>query len=167
MIEFNNRLRKMNMRAKILLAPALIIAFLLLFGFASYLGLTTQKRALQDIYGTRFKSYQTSAVLVKDLTSVHANTYRILGWEAANYDQAKIDALSKEQLLVLDRAVETVKKGSQRTDGNAGRKKDVSGHPCQPAGVSKGDLVGNRSRFIGRELCNDVHGNRGRKIPFA
>jgi methyl-accepting chemotaxis protein len=112
MIKFDNRLRKMNMRAKILLAPSLIIVFLLLFGFASYLGLTTQKRALQDIYGIRFKSYQTSAVLVKDLTSVHANTYRILGWEAANYDQTKIDALSKEQLHVLDQAVETVKKGS-------------------------------------------------------
>jgi methyl-accepting chemotaxis protein len=111
MLNFNNRLIKMNMMAKILLAPVLIIAFLLLFGFASYLGLTAQKGALQDIYANRFKSYQTSAVLVKDLTSVHANTYRILGWEAANYDQAKIDALSKEQLLVLDRAVETVKKG--------------------------------------------------------
>ena len=100
------------MRVKILLAPILIIVFLLLFGLTSYLGLIAQKRALQDIYGNRFKSYQASALLVKDLTSVHANTYRILGWEAANYERAKIDALSKEQLAVLDRAVETIKIGA-------------------------------------------------------
>ncbi len=112
MMEFNNRLKKISMRVKILLAPALIIVFLLLFGLASYLGLAAQKRALQDIYGNRFKSYQASAVLVKDLTSVHANTYRILGWEAARYERDKIDALSKEQLVVLDRAVETIKKGA-------------------------------------------------------
>jgi methyl-accepting chemotaxis protein len=41
------------------------------------------------------------------------NTYRLLSWETARYDRAKIDKLGKEQLETLKRAVETVKKTTE------------------------------------------------------
>lgn len=109
-MNIRTRVQNLGLTVKILIAPGLIIGFLLLYSFASYLGLTTQKQALDDIYNGRFKSYQTSAVLAKDLTSVHSNTYRLLSWETARYDRAKTDALGKAQLTTLDRSVEIIKK---------------------------------------------------------
>ena len=104
------RFKNLSMAMRILIAPVLIIGLLLFFAIASYLGLTTQKRALNDIYNNRFKSYQTSAVLAKDLTGVHANTYRLLSWETARFDRARIDALGKAQLATLERSVDIIKK---------------------------------------------------------
>ena len=112
-MDIKTHITNLNMMAKILVAPALIITLLVLFGLVSYMGLATQKGALNDIYNNRFKSYQVSADLVSVLTNVHMNTYRILSWETARYDRAKIDTLSKAQLETLKKAVETVKKATE------------------------------------------------------
>ena len=112
-MDIKNRINKLNMMAKILVAPVLVIVLLVLFGLASYVGLATQKGALNDIYNNRFKNYQVSADLANTLTDVHMNTYRLLSWETARYDRAKIDKLGKEQLETLKKAVETVKKATE------------------------------------------------------
>ncbi len=123
-MDIKTRITNLNMMAKILAAPVLVIILLVLFGLASYMGLATQKGALNDIYNNRFKSYQVSADLVNVLTNVHMNTYRLLSWETARYDRAKIDKLGKEQLETLKKAVETVKKATA-SDTNAPEEKKI------------------------------------------
>jgi len=105
------RFQNLSMTRKVLMAPVVIIGCLLVFGALSYIGLTTQRKALHDIYDNRFKSYQISAALVKDLTSIHMSVYRLLSWEVAKFDRAKIDKLGEEQLTVLDKSVKIVKDG--------------------------------------------------------
>ena len=122
-MDIRTRLANLNMMAKILVAPVLVIALLVLFGLASYIGLATQKSALNDIYNNRFKSYQVSADLVNVLTTVHMNTYRLLSWETARYDRAKIEKLGKEQLDTLKKAVETVKKATASDASTSEEKK--------------------------------------------
>ncbi len=112
-MDIKNRINNLNMMTKILIAPVLVIALLVLFGLASYVGLATQKGALNDIYSSRFKNYQVSAHLANELTDVHMNTYRLLSWETARYDRAKTEKLGKEQLETLKMAVETVKKATE------------------------------------------------------
>src|SRR5271169_1365812 len=104
-MNIRTRVQNLGLAIKILIAPGLILGFMLLFSSVSYLGLRTQKQALNDIYNGRFKSYQGSAMLVQELTAVHMNTYRLLSWEVARYEQAKINALSKAQLETLDWSV--------------------------------------------------------------
>jgi methyl-accepting chemotaxis protein len=58
---------------------------------------------------------------------VHMNTYRLLSWETARYDRAKIDKLGKEQLESLKRAVETVKKATASGTGTPEEKKIYEG----------------------------------------
>ncbi len=113
----------LKMMAKILVAPLLAIAMLVLFGAASYVGLATQKGALNEIFNHRFKSYQLSAGLANELTDVHMNTYRLLSWETARFDRAKIDKLGKEQLDTLRRSVETVKQAAASSGNTAEEKK--------------------------------------------
>ena len=108
----SNRISNINMMTKMLAAPVLVIALLVLFGIASYAGLTSLKGALNEIFNNRFKSYQYSADIANRLADVHMNTYRLLSWETARYERAKIDKLGKEQLEALKQAVEAVKQAA-------------------------------------------------------
>lgn len=101
-------LMNLKLSKKLLIAPLVVIAFLLLSGGVSYLSLSSQKSALDEIFGTRFKIFQTSALVIKDATSVHANLYRVISWATANFDAKKIDELGKEQVKTLQGAVSTV-----------------------------------------------------------
>jgi len=122
-MDIKTRINNLNMMAKILVAPVLVIVLLVLFGLASYVGLATQKGALNDIFNNRFKNYEVSAQLANDLTDVHMNTYRLLSWETARYDRTKIQKLGKEQLETLKKAVETVKKAGESGASTSEEKK--------------------------------------------
>ena len=109
-MDLRRRFDNLNMALKVVLAPFCIIMFLIIFGIASYVGLSIQKQALNDIYQVRFHSYRASASLIEDLTAVHTNTYRLLSWAVARYEHTKIDALGKQQLDTLAKATDTLKK---------------------------------------------------------
>ncbi|MEI7671181.1 MAG: methyl-accepting chemotaxis protein [Deltaproteobacteria bacterium] len=95
---------------KVLIAPIAVLIFLMLLGLVSYWSLSNQKSAIEEIYGTRFKSFQSSARAIKDLTSVHANLYKMIGWANVNHDPQQIDALGKEQLRIVEEAMATLEK---------------------------------------------------------
>ena len=120
---FGNWLTNIGMKAKLLLAPTLVLVLFLLFGLVSFFGLSLQKQALSDVFENRFKTYQASATLAKDLTAVHMNTYRLLSWETARYDRAKIDALSKALLDTIDRSEEGIKAGLGSPSATQGEQK--------------------------------------------
>ncbi|MHB8907883.1 MAG: HAMP domain-containing methyl-accepting chemotaxis protein [Syntrophales bacterium] len=105
----------LKLSRKLLIAPLIGIAFLSVFGIVGYKALSTQKLAIEELFQSRFKSYQASAGLIKDVTSAHANLYKIISWANANYEAKKIDDLGKEQMAVLERAgavIGTVLKGT-------------------------------------------------------
>lgn len=58
----------LNMLRKLLAAPLIIIIFLLVFGLVSYGGILNQRHAIDDIFNTRFKDYQSCANIVGDIT---------------------------------------------------------------------------------------------------
>lgn len=95
---------------KLLLSPLAVIVFLLIFGAISYIGLINQKGAISDIYNNRFGAYKSSANMLIDLANVHANVYKVLSWSNANYDAKKIESLGKEQVAIVDKTIQDVKK---------------------------------------------------------
>jgi methyl-accepting chemotaxis protein len=106
----NRLLMNLKLSQKLLIAPLVVLAFLLVSGAVSYWSLSSQKSAIEEIFGSRFKSLDASARLSKDVTTVHANLYKVISWATANYESARIDRLGKEQLDTLDRALAAVKK---------------------------------------------------------
>ena len=91
----------LDLSKKILIAPLVVIFFLVIFGIVSYLSLSNQKTAIEDIFGTRFKSLNVSAGLIKDITNVHANLYKVISWTSSNYDAKKIEQLGKDQVKTM------------------------------------------------------------------
>jgi methyl-accepting chemotaxis protein len=103
-------LMNLKMSRKLLLSPLSVMIFLLVFGVVSYVGLSAQKSAINDIFNIRFQGYQTSARILNDIANVHANIYKIISWTNAKYDEKKIAAFSKEQFDTIDKAAGNMKK---------------------------------------------------------
>jgi len=98
---------------KMLAAPLVIILFMLLLGLIAYRNLSNQRSAIENIFDERFKAYQTGATIVKDITNVHANLYKVISWADAKYEEKKIDLLGKEQIASLDRTADMIGKALQ------------------------------------------------------
>jgi methyl-accepting chemotaxis protein len=98
-------LANIKMFYKLLISPLVIVIFLLVLAVLSFNGFSRQKAATQDIYNNRFKNYQDSATIVGELTNLHANIYKIIGWANANYESKKIDEFSKAQWGVLEKNI--------------------------------------------------------------
>ena len=95
---------------KLLVAPLVIIIFMILLGLVAYRNLSSQRSAIENIFDERFKAYQTGATIVKDITNVHANLYKVISWADAKYDEKKIELLGKEQMATLDRTSDLIGK---------------------------------------------------------
>jgi len=98
---------------KLLVAPLVIIIFLVILGLVAYRNLSNQRSAIENIFDERFKAYQTGATVVKDITNVHANLYKVISWTDAKYDEKKIELLGKEQMATLERTTDRIKKALQ------------------------------------------------------
>jgi methyl-accepting chemotaxis protein len=93
---------KLSLSKKLLIAPLIVVLFLIVLSYVSYRSLSNQKVAMDNIYHARFKSYQDTSRLIKELLSIHSNVYRVISWTDARYDSQKIDHLAKDQIKALE-----------------------------------------------------------------
>ena len=77
----------MNILQRILIAPVVAIALLLLFGVVAYMAVSTQDAALDDISNTRFERYKVSASLSDQVAQSHNTMFRLVSWFSV-YDKA-------------------------------------------------------------------------------
>ncbi len=95
------------------MTPLVIIFFLVVLGLVAYYNLSSQRSAIDNIFDERFKAYQTGATIVKDITNVHANLYKVISWADAKYEDKKIELLGKEQMATLGRTADLIGKALQ------------------------------------------------------
>src|SRR3989339_1468692 len=109
----------LKMFYKLLVSPIVVVLLLTMVVFLSYKGFAKQHGLTYDIYNNRFGNYRESAKIIMELTNVHANLYKIIGWANANFPESKIDELAKEQWSTLQRNVAFMKEAvvSERMNG--------------------------------------------------
>jgi methyl-accepting chemotaxis protein len=98
-------LSNLKMAVKLLVSPGAVIVFLIIFGVVSYYGFYKQNVALNDIFNKRFQNYQASAKIIKDLTEVHANIYKLMGMVGAGYNKARTDSFSDNQFMKIKKVL--------------------------------------------------------------
>ncbi|HUI11280.1 MAG TPA: methyl-accepting chemotaxis protein [Bacteroidota bacterium] len=101
-------LARLTLSRKLLVGPTVVVAFLIAIGAIAYLGLRAQRSALDDIYTTRFRTYQDAAAINDLITDAHGSVYKLIAWSRANYDPSKIDVLGKAQMAKVDSAIATI-----------------------------------------------------------
>jgi len=98
----------LKLSQKIVITPVVILIFTLILFSLFYMGLAKQKSVIDDIYNNRFKGYQHSSRIMNDMANVQANTYRVISWANAKYDEKKVDQLAKQQIASLDQTINQV-----------------------------------------------------------
>ena len=81
---------------KILVAPMIVLFFLILLAMGTFVGISSQTNSIDDIYNKRFKGYQASSKVLTDMATIQADLYKLMNWIAANYDKQRIDDLAKK-----------------------------------------------------------------------
>ena len=111
-------LSNLRMTIKLLVSPGVAIMFLLAVWIVCYFGFFNQKAALDDIFNNRFQNYQASAKIIKDLTEVHANVYKLLSMITAGNLKEKTDSFAGRQFDKIKEVsgnIETIVKSPQLT----------------------------------------------------
>jgi methyl-accepting chemotaxis protein len=111
-------LSNLRMTTKLLVSPIVAIVFLVGVWVVCYFGFVNQKAALDDIFNNRFQNYQASAKIIKDLTEVHANVYKLLSMISAGNLKAKTDSFAGrlfDKIKEVAGSIETIVKSPQLT----------------------------------------------------
>ncbi|MFB3925140.1 MAG: methyl-accepting chemotaxis protein [Syntrophales bacterium] len=103
---FNN----LRLTKKMLLAPLVVILFLVILAYGTFSGLQKQKSSIDDIFNNRFKGYQNSSRILNDIANVHANLYKVINWINSSYDSKKVEELSKQQAVAIKGNIDLIEK---------------------------------------------------------
>jgi methyl-accepting chemotaxis protein len=97
--------RNLKISKKMLLAPIVVLLFLIILFFGTYWGLSNQKAAVEDIFNDRFQNYQISSRVMYEISRTHSNVYKVISWASSHYDKEKVDALGKEQMNSIEQNI--------------------------------------------------------------
>jgi len=99
---------KLKLSRKLLIAPALAILSLVVFGGLSFWVMTTQEHALDTIVQEDYALAQRVHEIALDCSEAQTNFNKMINWARANYNGAKVEALGKDQFNHIDEAVNKV-----------------------------------------------------------
>ncbi len=92
----------LSMSLKLMIAPMIVMFFLVLLAFTTFKGLSDQKRAIDDLTNVRFKAYQDASKMILQVTDIHKDVFKLLGFAEAGADESKIAQQWKDCLQDLD-----------------------------------------------------------------
>ncbi|MHB8770557.1 MAG: methyl-accepting chemotaxis protein [Syntrophales bacterium] len=95
-------LQNLRMNRKIIVAPLVVMIFMIAIALFAYQGMSNQKSALDDIFTVRFQTYQDASHLITQITTLNKNVYRLLGLANSGMDATKVDAMGKELLKAME-----------------------------------------------------------------
>jgi methyl-accepting chemotaxis protein len=101
-------IRNLKISAKLLVAPVLVLVFLVAFSIVGFWGLKKQQIALDNIYNLHFLNIVKEDDNSRAIAKVQESIYKYITWARANYPQDRLDALSKEQTIAADKITKSL-----------------------------------------------------------
>ena len=89
-------LNKLRIGPKLLLAPGLVLALLVLLSAAAYAGMARQNRSLEHMVEVRAQRQQDAADIAAIARASHANIYQLLAWVNGSFAKARLDQLTAD-----------------------------------------------------------------------
>ncbi len=99
----------MTIRWKVLAAPAIAVAFMLLLAALGYAVLQRQQGAMQEMAGSRFGNFAFAARQSDELAAVHSGAYRFFTW-IEDLGEAKVEQTIKTLMARVDAVAAAVKR---------------------------------------------------------
>ncbi|MCX7169063.1 MAG: MCP four helix bundle domain-containing protein, partial [Proteobacteria bacterium] len=88
----------MNLLNKMLIAPAVTVALMLVLGAVSYWSTNSQHSALEELFNGRFSHTAAATKISADVLRTHSQVYRVMTWSASRGDAY----LEKETKVLLE-----------------------------------------------------------------
>jgi len=89
-------LTRLSMRKKLLLAPLLAAALMVVSSITAYVGIRRQQEWLQSIYQERIPGIKVAADTDSSMAAAQANAYKLLSMMQANFPADKVEAVSRQ-----------------------------------------------------------------------
>ncbi|MBZ2207849.1 methyl-accepting chemotaxis protein [Massilia soli] len=89
-------LNKLRIGPKLLLAPGLVLALLMLLSAAAYYGMVRQNASLENMVQVRAARLKATADISGDAKHAHANIYQLLAWINGSFAKNRLDALTAD-----------------------------------------------------------------------
>ncbi|CAA7621173.1 Methyl-accepting chemotaxis protein [Magnetospirillum sp. LM-5] len=137
-----NRLANTRIAVKVLFAPLILFASMLVLAVIFQVGLTRETAALTELHDVSFANNRFVSKIETVSTRVQSNTYRLLGWTNAGIDKAKIKTL--EERIKADIAMlgtETRDFAAKMPEGDEGTMMKAVAMAVQEYGRSAGEVV--------------------------
>jgi len=102
----------MNIRRKMAITPLVTILAIFAVGLLAYRGFGKLNSTIEEIHNN-LRSCQDISLAMKDLTLVHADSYKLLSWTTSDYPQDKIEKLTKTMQSNLQQLSALVQKNAE------------------------------------------------------
>jgi len=89
-------LNKLRIGPKLLLAPGLVLALLMLLSSGAYYGMVRQNATLENMVQVRAERLRAAAAVGGEVKYAHANIYQLLAWISGSFAKPRLDALTAE-----------------------------------------------------------------------
>ena len=89
-------LKQLRIGPKLLLAPGVVLALLLMLAGAAWYGMGRQHASLENMVQVRAARLEAAAALASDVAHAHAGVYQLLAWNSASFSRTRIDALYQD-----------------------------------------------------------------------
>lgn len=89
-------LDKLRIGPKLLLAPVLVLALLIVSSTGAYYAYLRQNQAFETIVQHRAARIRDAADLMAEVQQAHARVYQLLTWLSASFSHARVEALAQD-----------------------------------------------------------------------
>jgi len=111
----NKWINDLKLSKKLIITPALVLILIVVVCLINLRTMENLQSSLDTIYNVHTKNTLTADKNYQTVTEVQGNMYKFISWARAGYDQNKLDELSRNQLALLDKTIESIKSIIQNT----------------------------------------------------
>src|SRR4051812_4234650 len=91
----------MKITYRILVAPAIVMAFLIAFAAVAFYSMASEKRALDDLFNDNLKNFEQVAEHRHTLADNHSAVYRLITW-IKTYDEKAVQVRTRQIVGSID-----------------------------------------------------------------
>ncbi|WP_428028652.1 HAMP domain-containing methyl-accepting chemotaxis protein, partial [Arcobacter sp.] len=92
-------IKNLEIGKKVLIAPAIVVIFLIILGVFSIMVLKANKKSLNEIVEVKFELYKSSSKILSEINLYNSVLYKVFSYAVNDYAQSEID----KQLAILEK----------------------------------------------------------------
>jgi methyl-accepting chemotaxis protein len=90
---------------KLMIAPGLVMFFLIALGVIGFLSIQTEQHSLDDIFKDDLHTRSVTDAATQELTEAQSNLYKMISWLRAGYAEQRVDNLAQGQMKKIDSSI--------------------------------------------------------------